>query len=186
MPSISEVVTVLKNILSYFECKRCGECCVCAPIFLYDEEVDTYSKLYGNSFFDMLDENIVDNHLKAPCGFLENKLCKLHNIRKPLTCAIYPFSLKNKSLFKSSLYDSVGISHEKYIVSSIYIDATLCKVGMEIDKEFLNFCEYNKIKATPLNNVTNIRRFGYIYLIPFYAFIKKKHLINRTSQALSK
>ncbi len=181
-----EIIPILKNILSYFECKKCGECCIYSPIFLQDEEVTAYLKLYGTAFFDMLDENSIENHLKHPCGFLDGKQCNIHNIIKPLTCTIHPFLLRYT---KDNLY-------ERYRVSAVVI--SLCPMGIEIDKKFLKFFQLNKIQIqnnttlTQLNDVkTNkkdridYRIIDYKYLIPFYEFLKRKPLNNRTLQAIS-
>jgi Fe-S-cluster containining protein len=182
----SEAIPIIKNILSYFECKKCGECCISSPIFLQDEEVTAYLDLCGTPFFEMLDENSIENHLKHPCGFLDGRQCKMQDKIKPLTCMTYPFLLGQIDEYGTLIRCPVGMK-KRYTVSYFYI--TLCPMGMEVYKEFLRFCKLNKLQLedssllTPLYGIKTVEEVGIgsdiifddKYLIPFFAFLKKKH-----------
>ena len=66
---------------------------------------------------------------------------------------------------------------------------SLCSMGMEIYKEFLRFFKLNKLQLednsllTPLYGIKAVKEVGIgsdiifddKYLIPFFAFLKKKH-----------
>lgn len=178
----SDAIPILKNILSYFDCKKCGECCINTPIFLQDEEVNDYLKLYGTSFFEMLDRNTIENHLKPPCGFLDGRECKMQNKMKPLTCMTYPILSGYIDEYGTLIRCPVGMK-ERYTISFFYI--ILCPMGKEIYKEFLKFCKLNKLQfedssiLTPLYGIKigNERPSEIIfddkYIIPFYMFLKK-------------
>lgn len=178
----SDAIPILKNILSYFECKKCGECCIKTPIFLQDEEVTAYLKLNGTSFFEMFDDNSIENHLKHPCGFLDGRQCKMQNKIKPLTCMTYPILVGHIDEYQTLIRCPVGMK-KGYTISYFYI--VLCPMGMEIYKEFLKFCKLNKLQfddnsiLTPLYGIKiDSERpdqiiFDDKYLIPFYMFLKK-------------
>lgn len=116
-----DIALFLKKILSHYECKRCLECCRdCTPM-LSEDEVMTYMKIVGPKFLDMLDETCTMDVLKAPCGFLRDQKCGIHD-KKPSVCSLYPFSLKTGMI---TLY--------------------LCRMGKDIEKDVkLFYTEYSK------------------------------------------
>ncbi|MDD5473349.1 MAG: YkgJ family cysteine cluster protein [Candidatus Methanoperedens sp.] len=116
-----DIAIVLKNILSHYECKRCLDCCrYCTPVLLEDELL-TYMKIVGPKFLDMLDENCTMDVLKAPCGFLRDMKCGIHD-KKPFVCSLYPFSLKTQM-----------------------VNLCLCPMGKEIENDVILF--YNEYRT---------------------------------------
>lgn len=94
MKLIAQIEPMLLECLSFFECKKCGECCRDCPVQVTEEELMALLKRDGEKVFDMLDENVVaGNALKAPCGYLKDNACGIYDI-KPLVCRVYPFTLK--------------------------------------------------------------------------------------------
>lgn len=116
-----DIAIVLKNILSHYECKRCLDCCrYCTPM-LSKDEVMTYMNIVGPKFLDMLDENCIMDVLKAPCGFLKDQKCGIHE-KKPFVCSLYPFSLKTEM-----------------------VKLCLCPMGKEIENDVILF--YNEYRT---------------------------------------
>lgn len=112
-----EIEPALAEILSYFRCERCGECCRSNPPGVSDEELVAIAKKTGKEeAFDALDENVLMNAFRSPCRFLSGHGCKIYETR-PRVCRLYPFSLKNMG----------------------FITLVLCPLGKEIQKELENF-----------------------------------------------
>lgn len=111
--NIDGSIEVLRNI--FFECNHCTECCKLNNIPATEEDI---IKMVENGVeVDQAVEELspilipcpnVENGVtkayilrKKPfvneCAFLnENNLCKIHEF-KPLTCQLYPFSIRKKS-----------------------------------------------------------------------------------------
>lgn len=111
-----KIYPILSGILTHFECERCAECCCDCPPTLSDDEVGEYLGVRGVAFLDMLDELVIHNALRVPCGFLEAGRCSIHSI-KPFVCRVYPFSFKN-----------IG-----------FVTLCLCPMGKKIDAELQDF-----------------------------------------------
>ena len=77
-------------ILEYFECKRCCRCCREMPVHLNDDDIERLVRLDGDSLFDKMNENEVDNYLKTPCPYLNGNECSIYK-DKPTSCRIFPF-----------------------------------------------------------------------------------------------
>lgn len=91
---IAKLEPLILECLSFFECKKCGECCRDCPVQLIDEELMVLLKRDGDKVFDLLDEDVITgNALKAPCSYLKNNACEINDI-KPFVCRVYPFTLK--------------------------------------------------------------------------------------------
>lgn len=86
--------SLAKEILKYFECKRCGHCCRRIPVELDDEEVARLCKVLKINFEEFereyLDPTANGVYLKLPCPFLKENLCTIYECR-PETCRFYPF-----------------------------------------------------------------------------------------------
>ena len=88
--------TKLNEILKLSSgCKKCGKCCGFSSGFLLDEDVSRIAK-----FLKIAEKEFIGKYLekkemygkqvhriKAPCAFLENSQCKIHDA-KPLNCRI--------------------------------------------------------------------------------------------------
>ncbi len=122
---IAQMEPMLLECQSFFECKKCGECCRDCSVQLTDDEMMVLLKRDGEKVFDMLDENVVSgNALKAPCGYLKNNACEIHDI-KPFVCRIYPITLKYPH----------------------FLAICLCPMGIEMVKELQNCInEYKRRK----------------------------------------
>ncbi len=77
-------------ILEYFRCKRCCKCCREMPVHLNDEDIERLLRVEGESVFEKLNENEVDNYLKTPCPYLRGDECTIYEHR-PTSCRIFPF-----------------------------------------------------------------------------------------------
>lgn len=106
---------VLLEILSYFKCSRCGECCRTAPAVISDDELIGIARIAGHEAFDALDSNMLMNAFQAPCLFHSGE-CRIYRIR-PNVCKIFPFSFKN-----------IG-----------FVTLILCPLGKDIQAEIENF-----------------------------------------------
>ena len=49
-------IKLAEEILSYFRCERCGECCRTLPISLGWDDIERLYKDEGEAFFDKLDD----------------------------------------------------------------------------------------------------------------------------------
>jgi Fe-S-cluster containining protein len=92
-----EIEPMIEKCLSFYNCKKCGECCHKYPVSLEDDELLVLLKKYGNRVFELLDEGVLNNVLKPPCGYFKNKECSIHEI-KPNVCKLYPFSLSRGNI----------------------------------------------------------------------------------------
>ncbi len=79
-----------EEILEYFECERCGECCRTLPISLNWDDIERLYRYEGEVFLDKLDENAIENCLKTPCPYLKDNRCTIYN-KRPLVCRVFPF-----------------------------------------------------------------------------------------------
>jgi len=86
--------SLAQDILKYFECKRCGDCCKRIPVELDDKEVARLCKVLKINFEEFereyLDPTSMGIYLKLPCPFLKENLCIEYKYR-PDTCRLYPF-----------------------------------------------------------------------------------------------
>lgn len=120
--------TTAVEILKYFECEGCGECCKICDVSLGEEDIERLYQKEGDSLFDKFDENMVNDYLKAPCAFLNDECeCSVYDIR-PEICSIFPFTIW---------------SYPPALV--------LCPLGNKIFKEFMIFV---KIKGIPIPEPT--------------------------------
>jgi len=78
------------EILEYFECERCCKCCLEMPIHLSDEAMERLYRIDGDTLFNKMDENEVDNYLKTPCPYLRGNRCTIYENR-PMSCRMFPF-----------------------------------------------------------------------------------------------
>lgn len=109
-------IDILAEIVSFFECRKCGKCCrKSSPNLLYSE----YDK-YKNHNVEMCwkDNNRVQ--IKGnPCPFLDNNVCKAQN-NKPMLCKAFPLMTAQNS-------DCIVIWD--------------CELGREILKEYNKFLD---------------------------------------------
>lgn len=86
-----KTVDYVKEILSYYECDKCGGCCGFSEIYVTPEE---YNRL------KRVDRNIdrkgtvreLGFYLKNPCSYLRGgSKCGVY-VRRPFVCEVYPFS----------------------------------------------------------------------------------------------
>ncbi|WP_448579498.1 YkgJ family cysteine cluster protein [Thermosphaera sp.] len=90
-----------------FACSSCGLCCTLSPVSLLPHE-DMALRFLANAYnlkyrsfpgYKMYDEisgfnlafSYVMELVDGKCTFLENNLCLIHNVAKPLICRSYPF-----------------------------------------------------------------------------------------------
>lgn len=85
-----ELIPILKDIIIYFNCKRCMDCCK-IPVTLSLTDCDILAK-FDSSFWDKLDGEKVENILKEPCQYQTNNSCSVYT-KRPQICRVYPFSL---------------------------------------------------------------------------------------------
>ncbi len=126
---------MLVEILSYFRCEQCGECCRRAPAVVSDEELIAIARKTGNEAFDALDEDMLMNTFKAPCRFLSDHGCRIYDTR-PMVCRVYPLSLKNMgfvTLIPCPLGKKIQEELENFIKSH-----GITKVRYEHDKDMQN------------------------------------------------
>ncbi len=83
-------VQLAEEILSYFECERCGECCRTLPISLSWADIERLYKIEGEGFFDKLDNDAIENCLRTPCPYLKDNRCMIYD-KRPLVCRVFPF-----------------------------------------------------------------------------------------------
>ncbi len=79
-----------QEVLGYFECKRCGKCCREMPVHLNDDDIERLLRIDGESLFDKMNEDEVDNYLRTPCPYLRDDVCTIYENR-PTSCRIFPF-----------------------------------------------------------------------------------------------
>ena len=125
-------IEIVEEILKYFECKKCGNCCKDKDIQLVEGDLKRLHIPPRNvgSFVKDRETLEVVTYLEHPCEYLtKDNLCKVNEF-KPTVCRIYPFRL-DKALY-------------------------LCPLGKEIHEEikrareaevetFADFLEYLKI-----------------------------------------
>lgn len=167
----------LVEILSYFRCDRCGECCRIAPAVVDDDELVAIAGKTGNEAFDALDGDILWNAFKTPCHFLSEQGCRIYDI-KPLVCRLHPFSLKNMG-FVTLILCPLGKEIQKELENFIRSKG-VTKIRYEHDKDMqkvedtLN--EMRKTAGFPESHQTHIQvalRYGYIPLFLKYLKCKK-------------
>ena len=83
-------IRLAEDILSYFKCERCGDCCRTLPISLGWDDIERLYKEEGESFLDKLDDNAIENCLKTPCPYLKGNKCMIYD-KRPLVCRVFPF-----------------------------------------------------------------------------------------------
>ncbi|RLG31917.1 hypothetical protein DRN80_06860 [Methanosarcinales archaeon] len=83
-------IRLAEEILGYFKCERCGECCRTLPISLGWDDIERLYKDEGETFLDKLDDNAIENCLKTPCPYLECNECVIYD-KRPLVCRVFPF-----------------------------------------------------------------------------------------------
>ena len=83
-------IRLAEEILSYFKCERCGECCRTLPISLGWDDIERLYREEGESFLDKLDDNAIENCLKTPCPYLKGNKCTIYD-KRPLVCRVFPF-----------------------------------------------------------------------------------------------
>ncbi len=98
-----------------FACSSCGLCCTLSPVSLLPHE-DMALRFLANAYnlkyrsfpgYKMYDEisgfnlafSYVMELVDGKCTFLENNLCLIHNVAKPLICRSYPFVPKQVKYF---------------------------------------------------------------------------------------
>ncbi|VVB94193.1 Uncharacterised protein [uncultured archaeon] len=74
--TLKEILGIYIEILSFFECSKCGKCCRMNPPTLYPDEVQYFS------------ENVIIKHdgrvsLRKPCPFFIDNTCKIHDWSEP-------------------------------------------------------------------------------------------------------
>jgi Fe-S-cluster containining protein len=122
---------MIEKCLSFYNCKKCGKCCHEYPVSLGDDELLVLLKKDGNRVFDLLDESVVSNILKPPCGYLKNKECSIHEI-KPFVCKLYPFSLSRGNII---VLFFCPLGKEIYEELSTCLDNYAKRKGIEISPE---------------------------------------------------
>jgi Fe-S-cluster containining protein len=83
-------IRLAEEILKYFKCERCAECCRTLPISLNWEDIERLYKLEGERFLDKLDDKVIENCLKTPCPYLREGKCLIYD-KRPLVCRVFPF-----------------------------------------------------------------------------------------------
>lgn len=110
---IIELMDIYIEIVSFFDCSRCGLCCQVSPNLLFSDEYTNFDKdiiyrkdgLYG---------------IKESCPFFVDNICKIHKTIKPRLCRFAPFVINN-------------------ITDQIIL--TNCELGKKIFDEYNNFIE---------------------------------------------
>jgi len=96
------------NILDFFQCHKCGWCCIKIPVFISDDEIKILAEICGVPI-KRFQKKFCSYHgteisLKEPCPFLlQDNSCMLYpsgdmDVR-PLVCKFYPFSVDRFVLF---------------------------------------------------------------------------------------
>ena len=83
-------IRLAQEILKYFKCERCAECCRTLPISLDWGDIERLYKLEGEKFLDKLNDNVIENCLKTPCPYLREKECLIYD-KRPVVCRVFPF-----------------------------------------------------------------------------------------------
>jgi len=116
---------IFHKILKHFQCHFCLQCCEGAAVSVKQEELELLM-VENPSVLNYLDENIIQNVFKAPCGLIKGAGCSQY-LRRPESCALYPF---------------------------LYMQNTpvlaLCPMGIEILAE-MNLYDANKKSSSELN-----------------------------------
>lgn len=96
------------RIKKLIDCTECGNCCVCLPSSLSEQEINTLAaidKISREEYIKKFTEkNESDNNLifkDLPCKYLSGKKCTIYEDR-PKDCRSYPNL--NKHYFTSRLY----------------------------------------------------------------------------------
>ena len=109
-PAVSIAFTSrnVEELLSKYQCRRCGKCCLPDPgnpdhpgILLHDTELKIITKFSNVSYKSVKKKAIKyknpvaenTSHLPLPCMFYQRGECKIYEVR-PRVCNIYP--LKNE------------------------------------------------------------------------------------------
>jgi hypothetical protein len=90
------------EILKYFECDQCGDCCRKCNVMVNLEEIKAITDRLKISFEDFfnrfISKQVNENfyYLKCSCPFLENRkggktICRIYEVR-PRVCRVFPFS----------------------------------------------------------------------------------------------
>jgi len=161
------------DILNYFTCKRCGNCCRECNVSLSDEDISNFVKISSNSFYDMLSDNPYINEIKPPCLYYIKNRCEVNNI-KPQVCKIYPFSLQtmgfltvcscpmgNDVIKEYTTYNNTKLlKHSKSLVD---------KASNEFNKSVESSIEVSKFlqKESSINVVKDKKHDQQVMVIPY-------------------
>lgn len=86
-----ESTVLIKELLSYYKCSRCGKCCEFTEIYITELEYNTL-KRRDSRINKKINYREIGYYLSNPCAYLsDDKRCKVNNI-KPSVCKNYPFT----------------------------------------------------------------------------------------------
>lgn len=121
---IIELMDIYIEIVSFFECSKCGICCQRPPNLIFSDEYTNFDK-------DVIFQKDGLYGIKDPCPFSVDNICKIHDTIKPRLCRFAPFVISNIS-------DQIILTN--------------CELGKKIFDEYNNFIEESGIDISDMKN----------------------------------
>ncbi len=109
-------VRLVEEVLSYYECEKCGGCCGFTEIYVTDNEYNSLKRL-DREIDKKGTYRELGFYLTNPCAYQKcDKKCSVY-IRRPFVCKVYPFSY----------------------AYGTFMSLIQCPLGERIAKDFLEF-----------------------------------------------
>lgn len=121
---IIELLNIYMEIVSFFECSKCGQCCQKSPNLLFSDEITEFDK-------DVIYQKDGLYGIKDPCPFFVDNICKIHETVKPRICRFAPFVIGNR-------------------IDQIIL--TNCELGKKVSDEYNTFIEESNIDIRNMVN----------------------------------
>ncbi len=86
---VTELMNIYIEVVSLFECPKCGMCCQKPPNLIFSDEYMNFDK-------DIIYQKDGLYGIKDPCPFFTDNKCKVHDTVKPRMCQLAPFVIGNE------------------------------------------------------------------------------------------
>lgn len=116
---IIKIFNIYMQIVSFFECSKCGKCCsFSSPDLLHSDEYKNFDK-------DLLFWEDGLPGLKNPCPFFVDNTCKIHdnNIR-PRICRVVPFSFPDDPEYPHIIIEQCELGNKILDAYFIFLEET--------------------------------------------------------------
>lgn len=139
--AIIELLNIYMDIVFFFECSKCGQCCQRSPNLLFSDEYMNFEK-------DIIYQEDGLYSIKDPCPFFIDNKCKIHDTIKPRICRLAPFIIGN--VIGHVILTDCELSKKIYNEYNTFIEESnidICDIinpfaNIEIMKIFLDWLKY--------------------------------------------